>query len=223
MASTDPQGSARRRKGGWFCTASPRAAAIPPAPPRAKSADVGAPALGRLRAQRHVFSMVNPDLITAAFSLATCSENLTHLPGSASSGSLQAPPRCPRGAQFKGSRPRVYLDPINAANFTSSYSNLLKFKRRAYLLERCVGVTAAEATSLQRQSWSGLGSTPPSHVPRCRLTRGGLRPRTCGPPLPVQSRELGLKGLPGEERRGPRRTQPSSTDRSPFFRRKNSH
>lgn len=89
-------GSARRRKGGWFHTASP--------PSRLclcqqHWADVGAPALGRLRTPRHVFSMVNPGLIIAAFSLATCSENLTHLPGSASSRSLHAPLRCPQGAR----------------------------------------------------------------------------------------------------------------------------
>lgn len=40
----------------------------------------------------------------------------------------------PGSMEFKDSRPGVHLDPINTANFIFSYSNLLKFKRKAYFL-----------------------------------------------------------------------------------------
>lgn len=95
-------------------------------------------------AHQHILSRVNPGLITAAFSLATHLENLTCLPGSASSQSLHAPWRCPGEHGVQRLRPRLYLYPINAANFVFSYSNLLHFKRKAYLREHRVGVTAAE-------------------------------------------------------------------------------
>lgn len=55
-------------------------------------------------------------------------------------------------AEFKGSRPQIYLDPVNAAKLIFYYSNLLKFRRKAYLLEHCVGITAAEILALQCQS-----------------------------------------------------------------------
>lgn len=58
----------------------------------------------------------------------------------------------PESTDFKGSRPQVYLDPINAVKFIFYYSNLLKFKRKAYLLEHHVGVTTAEISALQCQS-----------------------------------------------------------------------
>jgi len=49
----------------------------------------------------------------------------------------------PGRAESNGSRPRLDLDPIKAVHVTFSYSNLLKPRGEADLLEYRVGVTAA--------------------------------------------------------------------------------
>lgn len=69
------------------------------------------------------FSPVNPGLITVAFSLATCLENLTNVPAPSSFPSLTDSSVRSGKEGFTGSRPRIYLDPIPAASSVLPTSN----------------------------------------------------------------------------------------------------
>lgn len=114
-----PLGAARKRKGGWPCTAP-----LPAAPGACAHPDTYF--IWPIQACCLCLQLGN--LLGKPDTRAWCS--VLHSP--------LAPPRCLGSVEFKGSRPWVHLDPTDTANSMCSHSNLLTFKGKACLLEHWV-------------------------------------------------------------------------------------